>query len=158
MDNIKDTLRALYTEQLLAREQPVGRSSAGWQSILETAQRNLDCRLIELHSVPEVFTFGEKRLKIDHLREAFRFLAVESSCEDSVPESVVNSFVHPSCEHESLDRDLQALPSDLSAFACSLRSASGTMDVCEESEPNPSTSSQAFSSLQGQSGVEFDIE
>ena len=58
VDNIKETLRALCTEQLLAREQPVGRSSAGWQSILETAQRNLDCRLLELHTVPEVFAFG----------------------------------------------------------------------------------------------------
>ena len=61
----------MHLEQLLQREQPVGRSNESWQRILSTAQSAVRTRVNQLDSVNDLFAFACRCLKDPDLNDAF---------------------------------------------------------------------------------------
>ena len=110
LDLAKERLLALYTEQLILRPKPAGRSEDSWQSIIGTAQQSFENRLAGIHGVSELFQFAKRCLKNPNLKEAFEHHTIEESAEEALPFEVQSAFVNSATEHHNLDRDLSCLP------------------------------------------------
>ncbi|CAE7338131.1 GIP [Symbiodinium sp. CCMP2592] len=91
LEAIKARVTELHLEQLLQRECPSGRSAEGWQNILSTAQLSLEANLASLETTQQVWDFAHRCLKDSHLKEVFRFFAVDDVCEEAIPEALIQT-------------------------------------------------------------------
>ena len=150
LQQLKERLHSFYIEQLCERARPQGRSPESWDNILSTFRVSFEHKLSSLNTIEEVWSFGNRCLKSEHLREAFRHFGFEDVFNTSIPQSVQAASVRPLEESEHFERDLLATTVDLSIlleasdsasrpldsavppskrFACELRESEGVIDL-----------------------------
>ena len=136
LEAIRARVAELHLEQLLQREQPPSRTASSWQTILSGIQDACVAKLETLDTPQAVWDFAHRTLKADHLKEAFRFFAVDDVCEFSLTEQQQQDFIHPQEESASFDKDLELFEQSTSGvFDRSLRQAASDHSLIDL-EPN----------------------
>ena len=141
---LKERLHSLYVEQLCERPRPSGRSGTSWDKILSTYRVSFENHLESLTTVEQVLQFGEKCLRKNYLKEAFRDFGLEDVWSTATPEHVKLAVVHPvaECERDIAfqDRAVGVFEQHLipgsaevdlncSSFSCTLRKAEEPIDL-----------------------------
>ena len=84
-DSLKELLDSLYLEQLLNRPRPANRTEYGWQAVLVGIHTAFQKKLETLHTVEQVWCFGNTCLKDQGLKENFIDLGIDRVCEEAIP-------------------------------------------------------------------------
>ena len=141
---LKERLHSLYVEQLCERPKPSGRSGTSWDNILSTYRVSFENHLESLDTIESVWLFGEKCLKKDHLREAFREFGFEDVFSSAISQQLQAATVFPveECERDIAFQDRGArvfnqplIPGsavvelDPPTFQCALQSAEKPIDL-----------------------------
>ena len=94
---LKERLHSLYVEQLCERQRPIGRSGTSWDNILSTYRVSFENHLESLDTIESVWLFGEKCLKKEHLKEAFREFGFEDVFGSAISQELQAATVQLQC-------------------------------------------------------------
>ena len=142
-------LHSLYIEQLCERPRPEGRSGQSWSRILNTYQVSFETHLASLTTIEQVWKFGKRCLRREHLKEVFRRFGFEDIFESCISQSVQQESLHQSEERPLFEKDLLAGSADLSEL---LACESGCSDSVQPS------SAKRFKSSLKPSSKPIDLE
>ncbi|CAE7616396.1 GIP [Symbiodinium natans] len=135
-DSLKELLDSLYLEQLLNRPRPANRTEYGWQAVLVGIHTAFQKKLETLHTVEQVWCFGNTCLKDQGLKENFVDLGIDRVCEEAIPFAKQLRFVQAEQEGPNFERELglieQLLAEDSRpTFKRALQSSPSVIDLCE---------------------------
>ena len=135
-DSLKELLDSLYLEQLLNRPRPANRTEYGWQAVLVGIHTAFQKKLETLHTVEQVWCFGNTCLKDQGLKENFIDLGIDRVCEEAIPFAKQLRFVQAEQEGPNFERELglieQLLAEDSRpTFKRALQSSPSVIDLCE---------------------------